>query len=48
MKKIKDNIGKVIASMALVMATMTANVTCAHHLYQDEVPEDVKKLSKVK
>lgn len=48
MKKIVQKLGKVIAAMALVVTTMTVNSTCIHYVYQDEIPECAKKLSKIK
>lgn len=35
-----------IAAVALMLATLAVNSTCAYTLYQDEIPEDVKKLRK--
>lgn len=48
MKKIMEKFGTMIAAMAFVAATVTANSTCIYHLYQDKVPESVKSLSKIK
>lgn len=48
MKKISYSWGKVLAALALVMATMNVNSTCVHYIYQEPVPETAKKLSKIK
>lgn len=37
----------VMAAMALVITTMTANSTCICLMHQDELPEAAKKLRKI-
>lgn len=37
----------VMAAMALVITTMTANSTCICLMHQDELPETAKKLRKI-
>lgn len=48
MKKFTEKFGSMVAALALMVAAVTANSTCVYHLYQDEMPEKVKNLSKVK
>lgn len=48
MKKLYLKFGSFVATLALVAASMNANATCWHHLYQEPIPESVKKLCKVK
>ncbi|MCM1228149.1 MAG: cyclic lactone autoinducer peptide [Clostridium sp.] len=36
----------VIAALALVLATFAVNSTCAYTLYQEEIPDQAKKLRK--
>lgn len=48
MNKLYLKLGNVIAGLALVFATVSVNTTCHHFLYQDEIPESVKILNKVK
>ncbi len=48
MKKIIIKFGNVIAMAALAIATLNVNSTCTFRIYQEEVPECAKKLSKVK
>lgn len=48
MKKFIAKFGTMVAALALMVATVTANSTCVYHLYQDEMPEKVKSLSKVR
>lgn len=48
MKRFGYSWGKILAALALVMATMNVNSTCVHYIYQEPVPEAAKKLSKVK
>lgn len=48
MNKLYLKFGNVIATLALVFATISVNSACRHHMYQDPIPESVKKLKKVK
>lgn len=48
MEKLKIRIGSAMAALAMRAAALNVNATCTHHLYQAPVPEDAKKLSKVK
>ena len=48
MNKIYLKFGNIIASLALVVATISVNSTCRHYLYQEPIPECAKKLSKIK
>jgi cyclic lactone autoinducer peptide len=38
--------GGSIAALALVVTTLTSNATCTYFSYQDEMPENAKKLRK--
>ncbi len=46
LKKLVMEFGGTIATLAVVVATMTANSTCVWCTYQPELSEDVKKLRK--
>ncbi|MEG2757972.1 MAG: cyclic lactone autoinducer peptide [Anaerovoracaceae bacterium] len=48
MNKLFLKFGNVIATLALVAATMNVNATCGHYIYQESVPESAKKLCKIK
>lgn len=48
MNKLYLKFGNVIAVLALVFATISVNSTCRMYMYQDEIPESVKKLNKIK
>lgn len=43
-KKIITKAGNVIAAIALVVATVGANSTCWHYIYEEPLPAEVKKL----
>jgi cyclic lactone autoinducer peptide len=38
--------GTQLAALAMVVATAVSNSACVFYIYQDELPEDVKKLRK--
>lgn len=42
MRKMFLKVGNVIATLALVAATVNVNSTCWHFLYQDKLPESAK------
>lgn len=44
MKKTLSKYAGVIAALALVITTMTANSNCVWVMHQDELPEAAKKL----
>lgn len=48
MEKLKIRLGSAVAALAMRAATLNVNATCTHYVYQAPVPEDAKKLSKVK
>ncbi len=48
MEKLLEKIGILFAKAALASASYNVNSTCRHYIYQEEVPECAKKLSKVK
>lgn len=48
MQKLMTKCGTLLAALAMLAAALNVNATCAHHVYQDRVPESAKKLSKIK
>lgn len=48
MKKLLMKCGPMLASLALVFTTMAENSFCLLYAYQPELPEEAKKLSKLK
>ena len=44
MKKFFEKYGSIVAALALVVTTLTANSTCVCYMYQDELPENARKL----
>lgn len=46
MNKLYLKFGSVIATLALVFATITVNSVCRFHMYQDTIPESAMKLKK--
>lgn len=48
MEKLKIRLGSAMAALAMRAAALNVNATCTHYVYQAPVPEDAKKLSKVK
>lgn len=46
-KKYKVFYTKLVAGIAYKVAKMDANTTCSFHGFQPEVPDSVKKLSKI-
>lgn len=48
MKKLMTKLGSLVAVMAMMIASMDVNATCCHYVYQEQVPESAKKLSKIK
>lgn len=48
MKKVLTKMEKLLAKAALTSASQNVNSTCRCYVYQEPVPECVKKLSKVK
>ncbi len=48
MNKLYLKFGNVIAALAFVFATMGVNAACRHYMYQEPIPESVKKLKKVR
>ena len=48
MKKLMMKLGNIVAGLALIAATLNVNSTCAHHIYQEPVPDSAKKLAKLK
>lgn len=46
MKRIINRINSGIFCMAMLAATFFVNTTCAHKLYQEELPEELGKLRK--
>lgn len=46
MTKFIEKYRAVIAALALLLATFAANSTCTYTLYQEEIPEQAKKLRK--
>ena len=47
-KKCKVFYTKLIARIAYKIAVIEANTTCSYHAFQSEVPNSVKKLSRLK
>lgn len=45
-RKVMKKMGNVLAVVALGIATIGANTTCWHYLYDEKIPESVKRLSK--
>lgn len=48
MKKLSLKFGNVVAALAFVFATMSVNAACRYFMYQEPIPESVKKLKKVR
>lgn len=46
MKKLYSKCGHVLAAVAVLVASNTANVTCTGYYYQEEIPEKIKKMRK--
>lgn len=46
MKAFVQKYGHMLAALALVITTITANSTCTWLTYQPEMPENAKKLRK--
>ena len=46
MYRILSKYGSIIAAAALFITTLAMNSTCAFTLYQEEIPEEAKKLRK--
>lgn len=46
LKKLYLKWGHVLAAVALIVAGNTVNVACSHHFYQEEIPDQMKKLRK--
>lgn len=46
MKAFLEKYASVLAALALVITTVTANSTCFYTMHQDELPESAKKLRK--
>ena len=46
MVKFLNKYAGVMAALALVVTTVTANSTCAYIMHQDALPNDAKKLRK--
>lgn len=46
MKKVINKIYRGIFCMAMLATTVLVNATCAHKLYQEELPEELGKLRK--
>lgn len=46
MKRFMVQFSGIIACLALVIATMSANITCGYLAYQPELPQSAKKLRK--
>lgn len=42
----KVSLGKIVATMALAIATVTANSTCALWIYEDKGSQELKELRK--
>jgi len=47
MKKIIEKASQVLASLAVIAASLNVNSTCAHLIYQPKVPEKVYKLKNI-
>lgn len=43
-KSIIMKLGNLVAVLALVVATIGANTTCWHYLYEEPLPAEAKKL----
>lgn len=48
MRDLLTKLGRTVMLMALVAAQLNVNATCAHHIYQEEIPDEAKELSKYK
>jgi cyclic lactone autoinducer peptide len=48
MKRFFDQLGKILAAIALAVAMINVNSTCCFHLYQAKVPDKAKQLSRFK
>ncbi len=46
MKKFLTKYGHIVAAFAIMIASVTANSTCVYIMYQEKMPEAVKKLRK--
>lgn len=47
MKRLIVRFGSAIACLAMVITTLSANVTCACLAYQPELSDDIQKLRKL-
>jgi cyclic lactone autoinducer peptide len=46
MKNVIQKASCILASLAIVAASLNVNSTCAHLIYQPKVPEEANKLKK--
>lgn len=46
MRRITRRFGSFLAALAIMMTTLVVNSTCTILFYQDELPEEAKKLRK--
>ncbi len=46
MKKTIGRIYKTVFCLAMFIATVSVNTTCAHKLYQEKLPEELNRLRK--
>lgn len=44
--KLFTKFGGLVSALALTLVTVTANSTCVWYVYQEEMPEQAKKLRK--
>lgn len=48
MKKIYQRASRIIMGMAMIVATLSVNVTCHRRYYQEELGDQLQKLRKYK
>ncbi|HAG14643.1 MAG TPA: cyclic lactone autoinducer peptide [Ruminococcus sp.] len=46
MNNVTQKIGSLLAALAILFTTATMNAACNFIMYQDELPEEAKKLRK--